>query len=181
MNVAIIGAGVSGLTCGVLFAERRFRTAIFAKEIGQQTTSGAAGAIWFPYDAKPAEKVIPWSLATYETLIDLSRDSRTGVLMIEVRQFSRTGDIEIPQWAISLGAGPLPLSVIPSEVEGSLNQGPITQITWRDQSLLARSFAPLRTTRELSVARYFAAPTENLRFRSCCFGFLDVAGAIVKE
>jgi D-amino-acid oxidase len=120
MNVAIIGAGVSGLTCGVLFAERRFRTAIFAKEIGQQTTSGAAGAIWFPYDAEPTEKVIPWALATYETLIDLSRDLRRGVSMIEVRQFSRTGDIEIPQWAISLGAGPLPLSVIPSEVGGSL-------------------------------------------------------------
>ncbi|HEX4697067.1 MAG TPA: FAD-dependent oxidoreductase [Candidatus Udaeobacter sp.] len=114
MNVAIVGAGVSGLTCGILFAERGFRTSIFAKEIGQQTTSGAAGAIWFPYDAEPAEKVIPWALATYETLVDLSRDRRTGVSMIEVRQFSRTGDIEIPGWAISLGAGPLSPSVIPS-------------------------------------------------------------------
>jgi D-amino-acid oxidase len=111
-RVAIIGAGVSGLTCGVLFAERGFRTAIFAKEIGQQTTSGAAGAIWFPYDAEPAEKVIPWALATYETLIDLSRDSRTGVSMIEVHQFSRTGDIQISEWAIPLGARPLPSSVV---------------------------------------------------------------------
>jgi len=120
MNVAIIGAGVSGLTCGVLFAERGFRTAIFAKEIGQQTTSGAAGAIWFPYDAEPAEKVIPWALATYETLMDLSRVSRTGVSMIEVRQFSRTSEIQIPEWAISLGACRLPSAVIPSEVDGSL-------------------------------------------------------------
>jgi D-amino-acid oxidase len=111
-RVAIIGAGVSGLTCGVLFAERGLRTAIFAKEIGQQTTSGAAGAIWFPYDAEPAEKVIPWALATYETLIDLSRDSRTGVSMIEVHQFSRTGDIQISEWAIPLGARPLPSSVV---------------------------------------------------------------------
>ncbi|HEX4708253.1 MAG TPA: FAD-dependent oxidoreductase [Candidatus Udaeobacter sp.] len=112
MNVAIIGAGVSGLTCGVLFAECGFRTAILAKEIGQQTTSGAAGAIWFPYDAEPAEKVIPWALATYETLMDLSRDSSTGVSMIEVRQFSRTGDIQISEWAIPLGARPLPSSVV---------------------------------------------------------------------
>src|SRR5437660_1402537 len=52
--VAIIGAGVSGLTCGVVFAERGYRTAIFAKETGQQTTSGAAGALWFPYDGEPA-------------------------------------------------------------------------------------------------------------------------------
>ncbi|PYI76961.1 MAG: amino acid oxidase, partial [Verrucomicrobia bacterium] len=90
-RVAIVGAGVSGLTCGVVLAERGFDTAIFAKEIGQQTTSGAAAAIWFPYDAQPAEKVIPWALETYKALIDLTRDPRSGVSMIDLRQFSRTG------------------------------------------------------------------------------------------
>ena len=82
-RVAIVGAGVSGLTCGVLFAERGYRTAIFAKETGQQTTSGAAAALWFPYDAEPAEKVIPWALQTYEVLVDLTKDSRSGVSMID--------------------------------------------------------------------------------------------------
>jgi D-amino-acid oxidase len=118
--VAIIGAGVSGLTCGVLFAERGFRTAIFAKETGQQTTSGAAAAIWFPYDVEPARRVIPWAIDGYKTLMDLSRDPRTGVSMIELRQFSRTGEIQIPDWAKPLGAQPVPASVIPSEAEGSL-------------------------------------------------------------
>jgi D-amino-acid oxidase len=111
-RVAIIGAGVSGLTCGVVFAERGFRTAIFAKETGQQTTSGAAAAIWFPYDAAPAERVIPWALETYKTLVELSNNSRTGVSIIELHQFSRAGEIPIPDWAMPLGA-----SVIPSEVE----------------------------------------------------------------
>ena len=109
-HVAIIGAGVSGLTCGVVFAERGYRTAIFAKETGQQTTSGAAGALWFPYDAEPAERVIPWALETYKALVDLSREARAGVSMIELRQFSRAGEIEIPDWAIPLGAQ----AVIPS-------------------------------------------------------------------
>ena len=95
---------MSGLTCGVVFAERGYRTAIFAKETGQQTTSGAAAAIWFPYDAEPAEKVIPWALETYGVLVDLSRDPGRGVSMIELRQFSRTGEIQIPDWAIPLGA-----------------------------------------------------------------------------
>jgi len=79
------------LTCGVVFAERGFRTAIFAEQIGQQTTSGAAAALWFPYDAQPADKVIPWALSTYKVLVDLVKDVRSGVSVIELRQYCRTG------------------------------------------------------------------------------------------
>jgi D-amino-acid oxidase len=114
-SVAIVGAGVSGLTCGVVFAERGYRTAIFAGEIGQRTTSGAAAALWFPYDAEPADKVIAWALETYKVLVDLNCDVRTGVSMIELHQFSRANEIPIPDWARSLGA-----SVIPTRVKESL-------------------------------------------------------------
>ena len=114
-NVAIIGAGVSGLTCGVVFAEHGFRTVIFAKEIGQQTTSSVAAAVWFPYHVEPEERVIPLALETYQVLLELARFPESGVSIIESRQFLRAGEIEIPDWAIPLGA-----SVIPSEVEGSL-------------------------------------------------------------
>src|SRR6266699_6271656 len=107
-QVGIVGAGVSGLTCGVLFAERGYRTAIFAEETGQQTTSGAAAALWFPYDAEPAEKVLSWALRTYKVLVDLTKDLHSGVSMIELRQFSRTGEIQIPDWAIPLGASVTP-------------------------------------------------------------------------
>lgn len=102
-SVGIIGAGVSGLTCGVFFAERGFSVKIFAEQVGTQTTSGAAGALWFPYDAEPADKVIPWALATYKVLVDLAKEASTGVSMIELRQYCRTGEIEIPEWANSLG------------------------------------------------------------------------------
>ena len=102
-NVAVVGAGVSGLTCGILFAERGCRTAIFAKETGRQTTSGAAAAVWFPYHVEPAEKVIPLALETYQVLLDLAAFPESGVSIIESRQFLRTGEIEIPNWAIPLG------------------------------------------------------------------------------
>jgi D-amino-acid oxidase len=121
-RVAIVGAGVSGLTCGVVFAERGHRTAIFAKEIGQQTTSGAAGALWFPYDVEPANKVIPWALETFRTLIDLAGSAESGVSVIELRQFSRTGAIQIPDWALPLGGRSLPSSIMSSQVETSLDQ-----------------------------------------------------------
>src|SRR5436190_6588988 len=112
-SVAIVGAGVSGLTCGGVFAERGFRTAIFAEQIGQQTTSGAAGALWFPYDAEPAAKVIPWALATYQVLVDLSKNPDCGISMIELRQYCRTVKTEIPDWAAPF--------VMSSKVETSLN------------------------------------------------------------
>jgi D-amino-acid oxidase len=102
---------VSGLTCGVLFAERGFRVGILGEWIGTQTTSGAAAALWFPYDAEPAAKVIPWALATYKVLVELAKNSPSGVSMIELRQYCRAGKIEIPDWA----------PVVSSEVERALN------------------------------------------------------------
>ncbi len=114
-GVAIIGGGVSGLTCGVLLAERGYRTAIFAKETGQQTTSAVAAAVWYPYDAEPAGSVIAWALDTYKVLVDLARDSQSGVSIIELRQFSRASEIQIPNWAHSLGA-----AVISTEARKSL-------------------------------------------------------------
>ena len=114
-NVAIVGAGVSGLTCGVVLAEHGYRTTIFAKNIGQETTSSVAAAVWFPYHVEPPERVIPLALESFQVLLDLARFPEGGVSIIETRQFLRTGEIEIPDWAIPLGA-----SVIPSEVERSL-------------------------------------------------------------
>ena len=103
-TIAIVGAGVSGLTCAVVFAERGYRTAILAEQIGPGTTSAAAAAIWYPYDAGPSDKTIPWALETYHALLDLARDPPSGVSIIELRTFSRTGEIEIPKWALPLGA-----------------------------------------------------------------------------
>jgi D-amino-acid oxidase len=103
-RIAIIGAGVAGLTCGVTFAERGHRTTIFAREVGRQTTSSVAAAIWFPYDAEPAERVIAWSLESYRILRELVAISGTGVSLVELRCFARAGELPIPEWAHSLGA-----------------------------------------------------------------------------
>jgi D-amino-acid oxidase len=119
-RVAIIGAGVSGLTCGAVFAEIGYTVSIFAEEVGQSTTSGAAAAIWFPYDAEPVNQVIAWALDTYKILVDLSRDSRSGISMLEMRNFSRATEIQIPAWAVPLGARRLSPSVRSGAVETSL-------------------------------------------------------------
>ena len=103
-RVAIVGAGVSGITCAVVFAESGHMTSIFAEQTGDRTDSGAAAAMWYPYDAGPGGQTIAWALTTYRALSDLARDPRTGVSIVELRTFSRTGEIEIPEWAGPLGA-----------------------------------------------------------------------------
>jgi D-amino-acid oxidase len=115
-RVAIIGAGVSGLTCAVLFAERGFPTTIFAREIGQQTTSAVAAAIWFPYDAEPIEQVAAWSLRSFDVLQEIARDVTSGVAIVELRAFARQGVIELPDWAVSLGARRLNRSEIKPDI-----------------------------------------------------------------
>jgi D-amino-acid oxidase len=103
-RIAIIGAGVSGLTCGIVFAEAGYPAEIFAEKTGQATTSAVAAAIWYPYDAEPVDKLIAWSLESYDVFRELARAADSGVSMIELRNYSRAGEIEIPSWANSLGA-----------------------------------------------------------------------------
>ena len=129
-SVAIVGAGVSGLTCGVVFAERGRAVKIFAEQIGTQTTSGAAGALWFPYDAELADKVIPWALATYKVLVDLTRDPRSGVSMIELRKYCRVAEIQVPDWASSFSR-----YVIPSEADSVFKSGFSLRVPLMDTTL----------------------------------------------
>lgn len=141
-TIAVIGAGVSGLTSAILLAERGDRTAIFAEETGPHTTSAAAGAIWYPYDAGPSASSIEWALETYRILQDLAGDPCTGVLMIEQRIFSRRDEIEIPDWALPLGARRLPAR---AEIPAVFTSGFAIDVPLMDTTIylnyLARRFA----------------------------------------
>lgn len=112
-RVAIVGAGVSGLTCAILFAEEGFETSVFAEEIGDRTNSAAAAAIWYPYDVGPGAKVVPWALISYGRFLELSRDPQTGVSVIELRVFSRLGPITPPDWAQPFATRALAATEIP--------------------------------------------------------------------
>lgn len=103
-RVAVIGAGVSGLTCATLLAERGYLTTILAEESGSQTTSAAAGAIWFPYDVEPFDAAIKWALESYRVYDLLRHEPDSGVSLIELQTFCRRGKVQIPEWANELGA-----------------------------------------------------------------------------
>src|SRR2546423_6791828 len=113
-RVAVIGAGVSGLPCAVLLAENGFESSILADEIGDQTNSAAAAAIWYPYDVGGGDQIIPWALTSYRRFLDLARDPQTGVSITELRVFSRLGPIAPPPWAESFPTRGVPGSEIPT-------------------------------------------------------------------
>ena len=128
-RVAIVGAGVSGLTCGITFAEGGFATSILAEQIGNQTDSAAAAAMWYPYDTGPADQTIVWALATYRTLRELTHDPRTGVSMVELQTYSRLAELEAPEWARPLGARPIRSDVPPAFVSGFALDVPVMDTT----------------------------------------------------
>jgi D-amino-acid oxidase len=160
-NVAVIGAGVSGLTCGVLLAEAGFRTAIFAEEIGDRTTSAAAAAVWYPYDAEPAAAVIGWSLTTFERLRGLADDAAAGVSMIGLRQFARAGNPSIPEWALPLGAVPVTAAETPPGfTTGFVINVPLTDTTIYLDYLAKRFARAGGEIRERKLERLDDAPPD---------------------
>ncbi len=177
-RVGIVGAGVSGLTCGVVFAERGYQSAIFAKEIGQRTTSGAAAALWFPYDVEPVDKVIPWALETRRVLIDLARDPDSGVSIIELRQFSRTDEIQIPDWTIPLGASAVATGPWPLFQSGFALRVPLTDTTIYLDYLIARFLkAGGKINADLCVTKLEdVAPEFDLVINCAGIGARELAG-----
>src|SRR2546423_7360243 len=113
-RVAVVGAGISGLTCAVVFAESGFETAIFADEIGDETNSAAAAAIWYPYDVGSGADIVPWALISYGRFLELARCSDSGVSVIELRVFSRLGPITPPEWAQPFATRALATSETPA-------------------------------------------------------------------
>src|SRR5687767_6050562 len=103
MNVAVIGAGVSGLTSAIVLAERGFTAHVIASRPAESSTSGAAAAIWYPYEAEPLETVTAWALITYGRLLAISQERESGVSLIEFRFFSRDASIAPPAWAAAVG------------------------------------------------------------------------------
>jgi D-amino-acid oxidase len=111
-RIAVIGAGVSGLTCGVVLAERGYQVTVVAKEI-QETTSAVAAAIWYPYAIEPQDRVAAWSRRSYETFCELAKDPLTGIDMIELHVYSQLPEPDLPEWAVTVGGRRLSRDELP--------------------------------------------------------------------
>jgi D-amino-acid oxidase len=104
MRVTVLGAGVSGLTCGVRLLEAgATAVTIVARDLPAATTSAVAGAVWFPYRVAPNERTGPWAESSYRRFAALTADGDAPVSMVELTMLYPEVLREEPWW---LGAVP---------------------------------------------------------------------------
>ena len=84
MRVAVVGAGVAGLSCGVRLLEEGHEVRIVARELPPRTTSAVAGAVWFPYRVAPNERTAPWAEASYRRFAALADSADAPVDLVEL-------------------------------------------------------------------------------------------------
>ncbi len=97
-EVTVVGAGVVGLTTALTLQEARHRVRVLSAERPEQTTSAAAGALWYPFEVGPPDKVNRWARATRDWLLGLSRTAPdAGVDVLTVREC--VSDARRPWWA----------------------------------------------------------------------------------
>ncbi len=98
-QLLVLGAGVSGLSTGILLLKEGYGVQIWAKDLPPNTTSNIAAAFWFPYLCNPRDKATKWAGATLRYLKQNAlNDPKSGCVkrsMTEVFDH----EVEDPWWA----------------------------------------------------------------------------------
>jgi D-amino-acid oxidase len=112
-SVAVLGAGVVGLTCAVELQRAGHDVTVIAEATDDAIVSSVAGAIWFPYRAGPPDRVAGWARRTRERLEEIARDAPdAGVDVLTCWEIT---DEEAPWW---IGAAP-DATRLPAPVPGA--------------------------------------------------------------
>lgn len=122
----VVGAGVVGLTCAVRLLEDGHHVDIVARDLGEETTSGVAAALWYPYRAHPVERVTAWSAHSYAIFAGLAVDDTPGVTMCPGTELrSEEGD---PWWSGAVPNLTRTTDVRPPYVCGLAFEAPVVEM-----------------------------------------------------
>ena len=80
----VVGCGVIGMTTALRLRAAGRCVEVWTRDDPLETTSAAAGAIWYPFLAEPRDAVVRWSAVTFRRLRALADDPRAGVYMAPV-------------------------------------------------------------------------------------------------
>jgi D-amino-acid oxidase len=101
MRVAVLGAGVSGLTTAISLIDAGCQVRVAAADPTEATTSYLAAAVWFPTHAGPPDRVAAWGRTTYDVLAAQAGRKVPGVVMRESLALYREAP-EQPDWAVAV-------------------------------------------------------------------------------
>jgi D-amino-acid oxidase len=97
-DVAVVGAGVAGLTCAVRLGEAGARVAVLTADDPADTVSRVAAAVWYPGRIAADTRVLDWARRTFEVLTAQATRRVPGVVSRATRMLLR-GTVEPPWWA----------------------------------------------------------------------------------
>src|SRR4051794_14979827 len=92
-TVAVVGAGLVGLTCAAALREDGFDVEVIARD--GPTVSEVAGGLWLPYATGADARTLEWARATYERL------EAEGATMVDYLHLERA----TPGWLGAVPAG----------------------------------------------------------------------------
>lgn len=77
----MVGAGVSGLTCGVRLLEEGYDVEIWARDRTPNTTSDVAAATWYPLRGERDPRIDRWLPVSLERFSALATERESGVVL----------------------------------------------------------------------------------------------------
>jgi D-amino-acid oxidase len=101
VRVAVLGAGVSGLTTAISLLDAGCDVRVVAADPTEATTSYLAAAVWFPTHAGPPDRVAAWSATTFDVLEAEAAQGVPGVVMRESLALYRERPAH-PDWAAAV-------------------------------------------------------------------------------
>jgi D-amino-acid oxidase len=116
-TIAVIGAGVIGLTSGIRLLEQGYDVSIFARDIETHLASRAAPALWIPYKAAPEALILKWAARSLD--IYHEHDQAAGIQQMEITELYHHGH-DKPLWTTILKnyRALSPAELLPGYVEG---------------------------------------------------------------
>jgi D-amino-acid oxidase len=121
MDIAIVGAGVSGLSCAVRLLERGHTVEILADRRTPNTTSDRSAAAFTPFRGNGGERLRTWTRTAYEAFAALakSHDPSNGIRMTWMTEFFFEPLAQLPWWSDLVG-GVAPPATLPARYAAGL-------------------------------------------------------------